>query len=105
MIDVVWTTPALSDLEQILTYTAERSPQGAASIANRVERSLLDIATFPRANRRDEVTGVYECVVKGMPLLLIYELLGQPDGTDRAEIVAVFHTSRDPVSKVHRRDV
>ena len=104
MITVVWTRPALSDLEQILTFTAERSPRGAATIANRVERSVLDIATFPRANRRDPSTGVYECVVKCMPLLLIYELISFPGGLERAEIVAVFHTSRDPSSKVRRRE-
>lgn len=105
MLPVVWTTAALADLEQILTYVAERSPQGAATIAARVQQATLDIATVPRASRRDPATGTYECVVRGVPLLLVYEFVTRPDGAPQADIIAVFHTAREPGGKPGRREM
>ncbi len=103
MIAVAWTTAALDDLEAILTYVAARSPQGAASMAARVSDTEVAIATFPRASRRDPDTGAYEAVVRRMPLLLIYEIVAVPDGHEQADIIAVFHTSRDPAAKPGHR--
>lgn len=103
MTPVVWTKAALADLEQILAYVSERNEKGAATIAVRVQQAILDISTFPRANRRDKATGTYECVVRGVPLLLIYDLIVTSDGGQQADIIAVFHTSRDPIAKPGRR--
>ena len=103
MTPVVWTAAALADLEEVLAYAAERNPQGAATIAARVERAALDIATFPRAARRDPASGTYECIVTGVPLLLIYELITTPDAETQADIIAVFHTDREPATKPGRR--
>jgi toxin ParE1/3/4 len=104
MTAVVWTTAALADLEAILDYVAERSFQGAATIADRVHQATRDISTFPRAARLDQGSGTYECVVRGVPLLIIYELVPNSGGVIRAEIIAVFHTSRDPTTKPKRRE-
>lgn len=104
MIEITWTTGALVDLEDILTYVAARSPQGAATIAARIRDTERTIMTFPRATRRDPETGAYEAVVSGTPLLVIYELVTQAEETIRADVIAVFHTSRDPASKPGRRD-
>ncbi len=103
MTPVVWTAAALHDLDGILTYVATQSAQGAATIATRVDSAVLDISTFPRAARFDRETRTYECVVRGLPLLIIYQLVPMPDAKVRAEIVAVFHTSRDPSTKLERR--
>ncbi len=104
MIAVAWTMAALGDIEVILNYVAARSPQGAANMAARVRDTELTISTFPRAFRRDPATGVHEAVVRGMPLLLIYQIVGTPDGSEQADIIAVFYTSRDPAAKPGRRD-
>jgi toxin ParE1/3/4 len=104
MTPVVWTKGALADLEAILTYVAERSPQGAATIAARIRDVELTIATFPRAARRDPDTQTYEAVVSGAPLLVIYDLITARGETLQADIIAVFHTSRDPATKPGRRD-
>jgi plasmid stabilization system protein ParE len=105
MTPVVWTKSARDDLEDILAYVAARSPQGAATIARRVEEAILDIATFPRAARRDPETGTFEWVVGGVPLLLIYELISSESGDDgQADIIAVFNTDRNPAGKPGRRD-
>jgi plasmid stabilization system protein ParE len=104
MTPVAWTKGALRDLEEILTYAAERSPQGAATIAARVRDTELTISTFPRASRLDAETGAYEAVVGGVPLLVIYELITVAAGTLQVDIIAVFHTSRDPDTKPGRRE-
>ena len=104
MTPVVWTTAALDDLEAILTYVAAKSPKGAATIAARVQDAEVAISTFPRASRRDPETGAYEAVVRNVPLLLIYEIDTTRTGAPQADIVAVFHTSRDPTTKPGRRN-
>ena len=103
MTSVRWTTAALDDLEQILSYMAERNPQGAATVAERVAKAVERISTFPRANRRDDETGTYECVVRGLPLLLINEIITAKDEAECVDLVAVFHTSREPAEKPGRR--
>lgn len=102
MTRVVWTQAALIDLEQVLNYIAERSRQGAATVAAGIRQSIMDIETLPRAARRDPATGIYERNVRGAPLLLIYDLVIASDGETQAEIIAVFHTARDPDTKPRR---
>jgi len=99
---VVWTEAAFRDLEHILAFTAARSTQGAATIAARIAKSVHAISTLPKAARYDKATGVYERAVPGLPLLIIYEVVAGANGGDRAEIIAVFHTSRDPDGKPTR---
>ncbi len=77
----------------------ERSPQGAATLASRVEIAAQKIADYPRASRRDPETGSFEYVVKGLPILLIYELNSLHGDVGQADIIAVFHTARAPLTK------
>lgn len=91
---VVWTPEATDDLENVLAYIAARNPAAAASVAERIDRAVDDIAFFPRAARLDRESGCREAVVRGLPLLIIYAVTG-----DLIEIIAVFHTSRDPATK------
>jgi plasmid stabilization system protein ParE len=104
MTPVVWTRGALDDLRTILEYVAARSLHGAATISARVYQAEQTIAMFPRASRRNADTGTYEAVVTGVPLLMIYDLVTTTDGEHQADIIAVFHTSRDPTAKPGRRE-
>lgn len=103
MITVAWTMAAREDLEETLTYVAERNPRGAATIAERILEAETTISTFPRAARRDADTGAFEAVVRKVPCLLIYEIV-DAHGEEQADIIAVFHTSRDPAAKPGRRN-
>jgi plasmid stabilization system protein ParE len=94
-----WTSEAVEDLEHILAFVAKQNPQGAATIATRIEEALLAIKAWPRACRYDATSGTHEWVIRGLPLLLIYELIALPDNSTQADIIAVFHTSRDPADK------
>lgn len=91
---VVWTEDALRDLEGLLAYIAQASPKGAATVAAGIEATISRISQFPNAGRLDRETGCRERLVGRFPILLVY-LVHQ----DFAEIIAVFHTSRDPANK------
>ena len=94
---LAWTPQALADLDRVLTYIAERNPRAATSIAQRIEATVATIPLMPLAGRYDRETGVFCRVVPRLPLLIIYNLNHEDDV---AEIIAVFHTSRDPDSRL-----
>ena len=71
---VRWTLEASADLEAVLSYIASRNPTAAAPVAERIERSVTSLAEFPRAGRRNPVSGALEWVVPGLPLLIIYTI-------------------------------
>jgi toxin ParE1/3/4 len=93
-VKVLWTKDALSDLEDLLNFIAQSSPKGAASVADGIAATVAQIAQLPNAGRRDLETGCRERIVGRFPILIVYLV-----HADSAEIVAVFHTSRDPASK------
>ena len=94
---VVYTVGALADLEGILSYIARHDRNAAADVAARIEKAIADIAQFPHASRLDPGTGVREHVISGLPFLIIYT------ASDRAiEIIAIFHTARNPAIKAHK---
>lgn len=91
---VLWTEDAVSDLKDLLSYIAQSSPKGAATVAASIEATVAQISQFPNAGRRDLETGCRERIVGRFPILIVY--LIHPE---MVEIIAVFHTSRDPASK------
>ena len=91
---VVYTEDALADLDQLLSYIAERNPAAAAHVAARIDAAVVAIAVFPNASRLDPETGVRERAVPGLPVLVIHTV-----SEDLVEIIAIFHTSRDPAAK------
>ena len=93
-VTVAWTTDAASDLSGVLEYIADKSPAGAASVAAAITTTVTSISEFPHAGRVDADTGCRERLVGRYPLLLIYTV-----STDLVEIIALFHTSRDPATK------
>ncbi|MET0195166.1 MAG: type II toxin-antitoxin system RelE/ParE family toxin [Hyphomicrobiaceae bacterium] len=90
-----WTLEASEDLEDVLSYIASRNPIAAASVAEQIERSVTSLAEFPRAGRRNPASGALEWAVPGLPLLIIYTI----PTADLVEVIALFHTSRDPSTK------
>jgi toxin ParE1/3/4 len=91
---VIFTREASDDLEGILHYIATHNPAAGKSVASRIDQTLSIIGDFPRAGRLDAESGAREWVVPGLPLLIVYTVQ-----SDFVEVVAVFHTSRDPATK------
>lgn len=93
---IVWTPEAADDLECVLAHIAEQRPSGAIKVAAKIESSIESIQRFPHAGRLDADTGCRERIVSDYPFLLIYTV---DDAAEIVEMVAVFHTSRDPATK------
>jgi len=92
---VVFRAHALDDLKVISEYIAAHDPAAADRVIQRIHRVIFTtLANFPYGGRLDRATGVREFPVPGLPYLIIYL-----PGADAIDIVAFFHTSRDPSDK------
>lgn len=86
-----YTLPALTDLESILDYVVDRSPQGASRIRARI-RAVTDLLLrYPQAGAVTDDPTIRRVTTTPYPYLIFYE------ATD-AEIIihAVRHGARDP---------
>jgi plasmid stabilization system protein ParE len=91
---VVWSEDSLADLDNLLGYIAQYSSQGMANVANAIEATIAQIGRFPNAGRFNPQSGCRERLAGRFPILLLYFV-----HDDYAEIIALFHTSRDPAEK------
>lgn len=87
---VLWTRPALADVEALQDFIAAENP-GAAwrlvdDLFDRTERLL---GSNPHAGRKGRVLGTRELVLSGIPFIVAYRV------TSRVEILAVVHSARD----------
>jgi toxin ParE1/3/4 len=85
-----YTKRALADLDRILSYIAQRSPQGANSVARQVDETVRRVKDFPRSGRTTNRPNIRLCVVEGYPYLIFYRI------TRRSEIsvVHIRHAAR-----------
>ena len=86
-----YTLPALADLESILDYIGDRSPQGAARIRIRI-RAVTDLLLeYPLAGAVTDDPTIRRVTTTPYPCLILYEATA-------AEIIvhAVRHGARDP---------
>ncbi len=88
-----YTLPALADLEAILDYIAEQSPQGAHRVQARIH-SIIDLLLLhPGIGTRTDDPTIRRMTAAPYPYLIFYE-------ATEAEIIihAVRHAARDPSS-------
>lgn len=52
MAEVIWTEPALSDLDAIADYIALENPEAARALVQRVFRHVGQLATHPKSGSR-----------------------------------------------------
>ena len=86
---IVWTAPALRDLEAIGDYIARDNRAAAADTVTNILESVDNLVTFPQAGRAGRVPGTRELVVPNTPFIAPYRVRGE-----RVEILAVFHGAR-----------
>lgn len=98
MARVRWSMDALHDLEEQLEHIHAHNPHASAHVAERIIRAEMLLQDFPLSGRYDAQLGVREFWAPGTRLKLVYVT----DGDD-LEIIAVFHTSRDPADKGSKR--
>jgi toxin ParE1/3/4 len=86
-----YTLPALADLESLLDYVVDRSPQGASRIHARI-RAVTDLLLrYPQAGAVTDDPTIRRVTTRPYPYLVFYE------ATDSEIIIhAVRHGARDP---------
>jgi addiction module RelE/StbE family toxin len=85
MLKISWRPTATDDLAEIIAYIAERSPQAARNIKQRIESAVLPVAEHPYLHRSGRVSGTRE-IVAHPNYIVVYKV------TDTAiEVVNVVH--------------
>ena len=86
-----YTRRAAADLDSVLTYIAERSPQGAYRVSARLQAVVALLAEHPRIGRLTGKRDVRRIVVYPYPYLVFYR------ATDTEVIIhGVRHAARRP---------
>jgi len=52
MVEIVWTDPALSDLDAIADYIALENPRAAAALVQRIFKHVEQLASHPRSGSK-----------------------------------------------------
>lgn len=90
---VRWSTDALTDLADQVSYIAADNPSAARRVADAIDRTALALGDMP-TGRPGRVTGTYEKSVTNLPYILAYAIT-QTGSEETVAIVRVIHTSRD----------
>lgn len=90
MNEVVWTEPALANLEAIRAYIAQFNPKAARNVADSLKASGESLRNFPHRGRPVRGTTMRELVSK-YPYIIRYFIEG-----NRVIILRVRHTARRP---------
>jgi toxin ParE1/3/4 len=90
---VVWAAEARTDYLAAIRYIAERNPDAALGVAQRIEDAGASLGEFP-IGRRGRVKGTYEKVISGQPYMIAYEIVAHPEGGETIAILHVIHTAR-----------
>jgi toxin ParE1/3/4 len=88
---VVFTAPALADLDEILAYTTENYPQLITALETRIRTTIARIREWPQSARIfEERPGVRVVPLARYPYRIFYRI-----DEDRIEILHIHHSSRD----------
>jgi len=86
---VVWTAPALRELEAIGDYIARDNPRASARIVTRILDRVDMLTDHPETGRPGRIAGTRELVVTDTPFIVPYRIRG-----DQIEVLSVFHGAR-----------
>jgi plasmid stabilization system protein ParE len=80
-------------IESIFNYIKDRNPVAAVEVAVRIRVAVERLQEFPQIGHAGRVPDTYEWVVRGLPYIVVYEvLLGDED---EIVILGVFHGAQD----------
>jgi toxin ParE1/3/4 len=89
-----YTLRAAEELDQILSYIDERSPQGAHHVKTRIEAIVDLIALHPHAGQLTNTRRLRRVVAHPYPYLIFYAAMA-----DEVVIHGVRHAARRPSSR------
>lgn len=85
MMQVIWRARARASLATIIRYVAEKDPQAARKLMERLESAILPVAEHPYLYRPGRVPGTRELVAHPN-YVLVYQV-----AFERIEVIDVMH--------------
>lgn len=89
MIEIIWTSPALTELEAIQDYIAAENPSAAYRVALHIQEAVENLKTFPKMGRPGRVKHTRELILSDIPYIVPYKIAPRA-----IYILSVFHASR-----------
>jgi len=83
---IVWTAPALSDLQALRAYIARDQPSAAAQQVENILAAIGGLVRFPESGRPGRRTGIRELVIGRTPYIVAYCSRG-----DAIQVLRVLH--------------
>jgi toxin ParE1/3/4 len=83
---IVWLPVAVQDVIHIRTYIADRDPQSASKIGQRIDRAIAHLSVMPNMGRPGRLFGTRELAISGTPFLAVYRVQNH-----RVEILRILH--------------
>lgn len=90
----MWSDTARTEYLETIRYIAERNPNAAERVADRIEVAVASLADFA-TGRPGRVKETYEEVVADLPYILAYEIVLRRDGGETVAILHLIHGARD----------
>ena len=84
---IVWSPRALRDLDDILSYIQERSPQGAHNVSLAIERSVGICARHPHLGLKTDEPGLFRWPLGAYRLTFFYRPLTTEPGIEIARLL------------------
>ena len=66
-----YTRQALADLDEARSYIAERNPEAAAAMADRIRTAIGGLTVFPDRGRPGRISGTRELVIPATPFVVV----------------------------------
>jgi len=86
---VVWTRPALRELDAIGEYIARQSTAAAERTVRRILEETERLADHPHIGRPGRIAGTRELIVVSTPFIVPYRVRDET-----VEVLSVFHAKR-----------
>jgi len=86
---VIWTRPALRDLEAIGDYIERENPAAAERTVTRILDQVDRLKQYPHIGRPGRIAGTRELVVTQTPFVVPYRVRDEA-----IEVLSVFHGAR-----------
>lgn len=84
-----FTVRASAHLFSIQEFINERNPEAARAVGARIRLAADMLCSFPEAGRLSRVAGTREWAVRGLPYIVVYEII--PESPGELVVLGVFH--------------
>lgn len=72
-----WSAGALRDLEHIVDYLFDQTPQHAPRVARTIYDAIAGLKAFPNRGRAGKKAGTRELVLASLPYVVVYQVRGE----------------------------